>query len=246
MHTTNKLDHAEIRRLQSKVIYFGHQSVGNNIVHGLESILKTTPDINLSILEAQELDKISTGVFAHSRVGENFNPKAKDNDFTNIINMLSSKVNLDCAFYKYCYIDIRSDTDIYELFSHYNENYQRLRKLHPEITFIHITTPITVVQKGLRAWVKKIIGRPIGGYADNIKRNDFNDLMRSEYYETELVFDLARLESTHQNGNRELFRSGNARYEALVPEYASDGRHLNLSGSEYIARELLNYLAEIL
>ena len=125
------------------------------------------------------------------------------------------------------------------------ESHSQLKQDYPKTQFIHFTIPLKVVQTGPRVWIKKIIGRPIGGYEDNIKRNEFNNLLWQEYGEKEPVFDLALAESTHTDGSRQTFQHNGNTYFALIPEYSHDGRHLNEPGRKKVAEQLLIFLANL-
>jgi len=231
--------------LVEKRIFFGHQSVGNNIISGIENILNENSNIHLNIIETKTPKDFTAPIFGHFGVGENFDPLSKNKDFTSIIDDgIGEKA--DIAFYKYCYVDIKESADVEALFSSYRLNMSILQKAYPHVSFIHVTVPLTVVQsKGPRMWVKQVIGRKIGGYDDNIKRNEFNALMRSEYIGKEPIFDLALVESTFPDGRRMTFQKNGKVYYSLVPDYASDGRHLNEQGSKIVAEQLLILLAEL-
>ena len=79
---------SNIQKLADKMIYFGHQSVGDNMISGLDLLLKQKANLGLKIVEktsdrpfdVQALDK-SNGVFAHSKVGENYKALSKIEDF---------------------------------------------------------------------------------------------------------------------------------------------------------------------
>jgi hypothetical protein len=232
------------QQLSKKKIFFAHQSVGNNIIKGINVVLNDNPKIKLNIIETKSQDDFSSPVFAHFRVGENFDPLSKNNDFSSMINDgIGQKT--DIAFYKYCYIDINENTDVNALFSAYKENMISLKNKFPKVDFVHVTVPLVVVQSGPRAWVKKIIGRKIGGYDANIKRNEFNDLIRNEYNTAEPIFDLALFEATYPDGRLMTFKKNGKTYYSLIPDYASDGRHLNDKGSRFVAEQLLILLAEL-
>ena len=106
--------------LASKKIYFGHQSVGYNIIDGINDIMKEIPEIRLNIKETKDPSNFSIGVFAHSSVGRNCDPKSKIDDFKKIMKSgLADKV--DIAFFKFCYVDVRRDLDIIHVFNYYIE-----------------------------------------------------------------------------------------------------------------------------
>lgn len=230
--------------LSKKKIFFGHQSVGNNIIDGLKDVLRENPAIKLNIVETSDPEMIKLPVFAHYRVGQNQDPLSKNNAFAGFINNgIGGKA--DFAFFKYCYVDIKKDADVKNIFIDYKKTMESLKKAHPATTFIHVTVPLTVVQTGAKAWLKKIIGGSIGGYDDNVKRNEFNRLLKNEYDSKEPVFDLAKIEATLPDGTELTFKSRGSAFFALVPAYAKDGRHLNEKGRKVIAEQLLVFLAKL-
>jgi len=235
---------AKWEKLSQKKIYFGHQSVGNNIIEGIRDLMKESPGISLNIVETSNQANFELGIFAHSKVGKNMDPISKINEFETFMNGgLGGKA--DKAFFKFCYIDINPKTHVEQLFAEYKSKMALLKLNHPKTEFIHVTIPLKVVQTGPRAWIKKLIGRPIGGYADNIKRNQFNNLLRTAYRDKEAVFDLALVESSYSNGYRQKFQYKGSTYYALIPEYSNDGRHLNEVGRKKVAEQLLILLAKL-
>ncbi len=230
--------------LSKKSVYFGHQSVGNNIMEGIQDVLEENPQIKLTVVESRDPGAVSPAVFVHSRIGKNEEPLTKSSDFYSLMeDGLGNKV--DFAFFKFCYIDIPAGTDVDGLFASYKKNMARLRGLYPETTFIHLTAPITVVQPGPKAVIKKLIGRAPGGYEANITRSRYNELLRKEYEGKEPVFDIAMVEATYTDGRTEVFRYDGHEYHALIHEYTHDGRHLNEKGRSRVATELLVFLARL-
>ena len=57
--------------------------------------------------------------------------------------------------------------------------------------FVHVTVPLTAAQSGLKSLVK----RPMGRAPDNVRLEEYNQLLRRTYAGREPIFDLARLES---------------------------------------------------
>ena len=123
----------------------------------------------------------------------------------------------------------------------------RLAKEHPEKMIIHITVPIKSTKLSFKRRIKnlltfnKYITKP-----DNIKRNLFNEMLREEYSDKMPIFDLADIESTYPDGNKETFRMDNKEYYAMVAEYTNDGGHLNETGRKIVAEQLLLFLAELI
>jgi len=230
-------------KLSEKKIFFGHQSVGLNIVEGINDINHRSNN-RLNILKTKNPDSFETPVFAHSTVGFNTDPRSKVDEF---VNLMEGGIgdNVDYAFLKFCYVDITAETDIKKIFEYYKKRFEDLKKKYPKTTFIHMTVPITTVQDGPKAFIKKIVGRPIRGYEDNYKRYKFNEMLKKEYADSYPVFDLARIESTDSNGSKLAYKKGRETFYGLVPSYTYDGSHLNETGRLVVGRALLSFLANL-
>ena len=232
-------------KLSGKTIYFGHQSVGYNILGGVETILNENPQIKLSIKETYDPDDFTQGTIAHSRIGYNTDPESKLDMFAFIIKS-GGATKADIMFLKFCYVDINAKTDVKALFNDYKKTFRQLKTNFPSTVFIHMTTPLTTLQDGTKAWIKKIMGRPLGGTIENRNRHEYNEMIRKTYIGQEPVFDIAYIESTFPNGNRATFELNGTTYYYLVPEYTNDGGHLNETGRKLVAEQLMLLLANIL
>ncbi len=82
------------------------------------------------------------------------------------------------------------------------------------------------------------------GIADNVKRNDYNNLIREEYGEGGSLFDIALIQSTLPDGSRSQFKLSGKKYDSLWDGYSRDGGHLLEIGQRKIAGELLAFLAK--
>ena len=221
-------------------VYFGHQSVGNNIIDGLSNLLTENKIEDFKIIEVGEEAKTGSYLF-HSKVGENSKPKSKCDAFSDFIN--GEKTDLiDVALLKFCYIDIDENTDIQDLFEYYKTTMDSLITKYPQIVFLHITVPLVHSPKGISIKAREWLGKPNRNKLANIKRNEFNNLIKQNY-EADKIYDLAKVESTYQDGSRESFKKNNIEYFSLINEYSSDGRHLNLLGSKLAAQELIRMIA---
>lgn len=197
--------------LSQKKIYFGHQSVGYNIIEGMKDLMTENPQIRLNIIETSSPSDFKGPLFAHSRVGKNRDPKSKIDAFVNFMeNGIGNKA--DNAFLKLCFVDVTTGTDVQKVFNHYKNTLSKLKKDYPETILIHVTVPLTSKQTGIKGWirsaknaVKKIIGRPFSDYHENIERNQYNELLRKEYQGRGPIFDLALIESTFPNGKRIMY-----------------------------------------
>ena len=233
------------KKLSEKKIIFGHQSVGYNIIDGIRDLMKEHPQIKLNIVETADKSDFKEGLFAHVGVGKNREPESKTHTFARLMEGgIGGKA--DIAFFKFCYVDANDRTDIQKLFRDYESTLFRLREAYPETIFIHVTMPLTSIQIGPKAWVKKILGRQIRGIDDNIKRNQFNDMLRKEGEGKAPIFDLAKIESTFPDGTRSLLRKNGEVIYSLVPDYTHDGGHLNPFGRKIIAEQLLVFLAQLI
>ena len=233
------------KELGEKKIYFGHQSVGFNIMEGVKDLMKENPNITLNIVDTADAADFVTGVFAHSRVGQNTDAGSKTEAFAEILEEgVGDKA--DTAFFKFCYVDIDAGTDARKMFTDYTKTMTALREAYPATTLVHVTVPLGTSKTTWRTWLKKLTGKDrIWEYDDNVKRNEFNELLRKEYDGKETVFDLAGVESTFPDGKRASFTKGGKTYFSLVPGYTNDGGHLNEAGRKKVAEQLLILLANL-
>jgi hypothetical protein len=231
----------EWNQLSKKRIYFGHQSVGFNIVDGIEMHMTENHDLQLHIERGNELKLFDNPVFAHSPNGKNGDPKSKINDFYQKMEEgLGNKV--DIAGFKFCYVDFSTETDISDVFSHYKNKMNELTLKYPTVKFVHFTAPLMSLQKGPKGFVKKLLGKDIG-VEDNYAREKFNNLLRQEYGH-ESIFDLAMYESLFSNGERNYTLENDEKVYSMVPAYTNDGGHLSKTGKYFISGELLLFLKE--
>lgn len=232
------------KKLSEVKIYFGHQSIGNNIMEGINELMQEYPEIILNILdETSAPPKFNNPGFIHnSNLGENNYPELKMESFEKLLKNAEGRA--DIAFMKFCFVDIDSKTDINRLFETYKDLFSRLTNEYPETKFIHLTVPLLKQSAPtIKNLIKKILGKDGGFYADahNISRNKFNSFLRNEYPDS-LIFDLAAIESTYPDGLRESFTHNGDIYYSLIPEYTDDGGHLNRLGRKIVAEKLLFFI----
>jgi len=237
----------EWQRLSEKVIFFGHQSVGNNMLDGIRDIARENQKVNIFITENKEEEKENSSnlLIIHSEVGKNGNPETKVDAFKEITDKwMGAKANI--AFMKFCFVDFNKATDVEKVFDYYKDTMKYLKEKYPKIIFVHVTVPIEVNKSTWKTWIKKILGKEdIWEYENEIPRGKYNELLRKEYEGKEPVFDLAMIESTYQDGNKEYFEFKGTKYPAMVPEYTTDGGHLNEKGRDIVAEKLLAFLSNI-
>lgn len=233
--------------LNSKKIFFGHHSVGTNIIKGIKKLNKNSPYIDLNILKTTDPISINeSGILAHGKVGENFDPISKIESFRSIMESgVGNKV--DIAFMKFCFVDIGTQTDLIKIFDNYRNTMAQLKKEFPAITFVHVTVPLVLEPEGIKANAKKIIKKMLvkNNLYENTAKAHYNQLIRNEYSGKEPIFDLAEFESTYPDRSRLTYTVDDMEYEALIPEYAADVGHLNKQGQEVVAKALLAFLASL-
>ena len=233
---------ADFESTASVRVYFGHQSVGGNIMDGLADLQR---QLGKPVLQVGELDALNVspgrGVLLHTKVGENGKPDSKCEDFRRILDeKLSGQI--DIALFKFCYIDFSDTSDVDAVFATYSRTMDDLKQRHPEITFIHVTAPLRTVDRGLGVWAREMLGRRNRTKLANVSRNEFNRRL-VEKYSADPIFDLARVMSTLPDGRRESFEIDGKSYYSLVPAYTDDGGHLNTVGRSYAAAELIHSIA---
>ncbi len=226
-----------LQKLAGQRIFFAHQSVGADVLDGVAQVAGGA----LRVVEG-DAAALESPALVHARVGKNEAPLSKVAHFEQLMESVGPRA--DVALYKLCYVDFDASTDAAALFKQYDAAHQRLKAKFPAVTFVHVTAPLTTVQTGLKGWLKNVAGQGARGERENVKRQQFNELMRAAYAK-EPLFDLAKLESTRADGTANVFERGGAKVPALVPEYTDDGGHLNAAGRKRVAEVLLSYLASL-
>jgi hypothetical protein len=237
-------------RLAEKKIYFGHHSVGKNIIEGLNEILEQHPNIKLNIIKAKTAGQtLQQPGFYEGGVGRNFHPMTKIESFREKIDN-GYGASADIAFFKFCFVDFNPNTDIETLFKAYSTTLDELSKKYPQTTFAAVTAPLSCYAPGLRGvkkriktFIKTIIGK-VNTY-DFSSANRFNELLLQKYTGKIPVFDLARVESTKPDGTRVIKEKNGTKNYELVPMYTTDGGHLNKRGKQVVAEQFLLFLVEL-
>ncbi len=227
-----------IDRVAQRRIFFGHQSVGGNIVAGLSDIGAG----RLTVTEGRNPEAFDRPGFVHTFIGKNEQPASKVADFEAALDAIGGRA--DIAFFKFCYVDFDANTDVDAVFAEYAAAMARLRAKYPAVTFVHVTAPLTVVQGGPKAWLKKVTGAAPWGAKENAARHRYNELLRAKFAGQPL-FDLAALEATKPDGTTQTFTLDGRQVPALAPAWSDDGQHLDVAGRRYVAQSLLSFLAKL-
>lgn len=238
--------------LAQKKIFFGHQSVGNNIMQGVNEIQANYKQIRLNVIRTKDKSDFEEPVFGHFEIGKNEYSLTKIDDFVQIMaDGLGNKV--DIAFLKFCFVDIQSGTDIENVFQTYTKSIAELTARYPNMTIVHFTVPLLRAEKEgtvkrITTFFKGLVGKKQENFfspSHNVARNRYNAMLINHYAGKEPIFDLAKLESTDPAGQRKTFSYDGHKYYALVSEYTDDGGHLNDKGRQYIAEQLLILLVNL-
>ena len=122
------LSSQEIDKINSHYTFFGHQSVGENILEGVSGLNSPYNQVLMNDFY----------------VGENENPNSKINDFANKIKTKINKgTTINCALFKFCYVDFYDGSDVQTIFDNYKNTINTLKNNYPNIIFAHVTVPLT-------------------------------------------------------------------------------------------------------
>ena len=80
---SNKQIDSALKDVGNMRIFFGHQSVGNNILTGIDNISKNR-NLKINIIKSRVLNIQSGKALLHSNVWKNSDPVSKINDFEGI------------------------------------------------------------------------------------------------------------------------------------------------------------------
>lgn len=234
----------KIETLSQKNIYFGHRSVGENIIAGINKIISENAKNAIIIKEYINKDTIEANYFLHSNIGENGYPQSKFDEFTNIIGNLAKR-NLNIAMMKLCFVDITKNTNIEVVFNSYVKMIDTLQQKYPKIKFIHFTVPLKSEPSLFNKLKDKIKGNDNYDPQDNLARNRYNELVFSKFPKAD-IFDLAGVESTFPNGKRESIIVDGRPCYTLIKDYSDDGGHLNELGKKIVSEKLIQKIYVII
>ena len=225
------LTKADVEAAARQRVLFGHQSVGANILNGVRTPADEN-NVKLTMTESRSDQGKSPAIFQFM-VGRNADPLGKIKDF---VNTAPSFADIDIAMMKICYVDLSRNSDAVAVAKSYADAIKDLQRAHPSTRFIAVTSPLTAVPGGTKAWVKSLIRGSSPELADNAKRKEFNDYLRKEFDEDHL-FDLAALQA-----EKAITDDGK---EIEVMRLSADGGHLNDAGQRLVGAAFIKLLARI-
>ena len=234
---------SDLEVLAKSRVYFGHQSVGQNLLDGLKS-LSATHDVPLRIAEAPVTDE-APGI-VHAIVGRNREPQTKCDAFARFLTEQAA-AHWDAAILKFCYADMGEggEQNPERVLDAYKAAVRSVRTARPDVLIVHATMPLQSEGLGKRDVISKFFGFGTSNDAHNVGRNKYNDLLRAEY-KGEPLIDLAWAESTRPDGTRTGFHRDGEFIYAMAREFTYDEGHLTDAGKEWVAREFVRSLADAL
>ncbi len=230
-----------LNQLAGQRVFFGHQSVGDNLLAGIQQ-LSQDAQVTLPVVKVTSAADMKQAGIAHALVDENTLPLKKLQSFERAL--ATKAPGLQVAALKFCYVDVHAGTDVKQLFARYQASMATVQAQQPGLRLVHFTVPLTTVQTGWKASLKRLLGKAPHGILDNLKREEYNQLVRQSYGQTGFLYDLARVEQTRPDGSAHTVEWQGQQVPALFPDYSSDGEHLNTQGQLHAARALVTVLAK--
>lgn len=230
------------KRVADRRIYFGHQSVGQNILDGMRTLCARS-GVPIRWIEGDDPIVLDDPGFAHARIGRNHEPLSKIDAFAERIrNGIGNRA--DIAFFKFCYVDVTAATEVEPLFGYYAEVMAGLKSQFPQTLFVHVTVPLTVAERSWRRWAARLRGRSADqASADNAARARFNRALRSACAGKAPLFDLAAWETNARPGGKSAHPRADS--AALDRRMSSDGGHLSPRGQAVLGAALLDFLCDL-
>ena len=233
--------HSTLDHLRRARIFFGHQSVGANILEGVAGLKSECPAIrDWLIQEISDGDQIASPGMYHARVGRNRDIPSKFAAFEEFLCSRRIAEKVDMAFMKLCYVDINKNSNVQTIFNEYCNLLDRIQIRFPRVQLMHCTIPLTIhgggIRKTLRDWIK--------GDLSNVRRGEFNSLLVRKFGAS-AVIDIAQFESLKLGGGKVEFKWRGMTYAAANKEFTSGAGHLNEIGSRFVAGRLLHALNDV-
>lgn len=214
---------AQLREVAATPVFFGHQSVGGNILGAIPALFATGGVAAPAVVTGKPP---AGGGFGNAYIGQNGDPESKLADFDAWVRSRGVGSAAQVALMKLCYVDLYASFDAGAWFAKYVSTMTALEAAYPRVTFLHVTAPLTVDSD-----------------ADNAARYRLNTLLRQKYGSTGRLVDLAALESTRPDGSRATGTYQGKAFEELYSGYSSDGGHLNDAGARAAASLLVRVIS---
>lgn len=214
----DRLTPAELQRLRDARVFWGHQSVGRDLIGGASSL--GYPFTTVS--SAADYGAVH---FGEALIAENRDPQRKIRSFTELFVNRTIGSAVQVAAFKFCWIDFSRSTDLDALLSQYAEAVASAQQRYPNVRFVHVTPPLTSDEP-----------------RENRVRIEFGRRLRERYSTRAVVLDLSEIQSTRDDGSR-CVRDGSA---VLCDQFRSDEGHFNPDGARRAAKAFLFAIARSL
>ena len=144
-------------------VFFGHFSGGMNVLDAVPGVYADHGVSAPAIEQGRAEPGPNGGFIADKFIGEDVKlPQLEDFDRTMRGGMGRQ---VDVALMKFCSVDITTSTDVDALFARYRDTMAALERDFPNVTFIHVTVPLTTepgLFTGLKTRLKTLLGRRDG------------------------------------------------------------------------------------
>lgn len=236
---------AQLEEVSKLTVFFGHQSVGRNLLAALPGVYAAEGLPAPQIIESES--PVTGLVFQHTNIHRNQDPLGKIAAFDRILRTGVADA-VDVAILKLCYVDFHHGHDIQQVFDAYRSTLEALERDYPDVTFVHSTVPLTT-DRGIRGRAEDRINRLLGrgtrlGVEHNVVRERYNTWLRGTYADSGRLFDIAAIQSTRLDGTRIKGTLGGQPFYSMDWAHASDSGHLNEAGAAIAVSALLATIAD--
>ena len=229
--------------IADRTVYFGHQSIGNAVVAGVEELTREHV-LPLRVVQTRDPAAVTGPAFVHFLAGQNRDYASKN---AAVLRLVESRARAQrpVVLLKYCFVDLYAPADAPTMFEAYCDTVEAIQFEHPDVTVVHSTIPLTTVEGTFKSGAMQFAGRPTRREAA-IARHRYNELVRAEFTDAQPIFDLARVEATQLDGTLAGFTAGGCMIETLASDNTDDGSHFNARCQRAVAETLLDVLSDVI
>jgi hypothetical protein len=160
-NVTSAITTADLTAVARARVFFGHFSVGMNVLNAVPGVYADHGVSAPSIEQGGTQPGPNGGFIAHQFIGTEVDGKPPLEDFDRIMRGGMGR-QVDVALMN-CWGDVKSNTDVDALFASYRDTMAALERDFPNVTFIHVTEPLTSepgLFAELKTRLKALLGRP--------------------------------------------------------------------------------------
>jgi hypothetical protein len=125
----NDVQISKWQEVYQKKIYFGHRSVGNNIVDGIKDLIKANSHVKLNIVEPTDTFNSKVGFFMHSLIEQNASPQSIANDSEQLLNEKGGGY-FDIVLLRFT--PFYDKKEMLDIFADYKKTLSQLKKKYPK------------------------------------------------------------------------------------------------------------------